>query len=83
MAADVEQLAEACATSRKVTGSIPDDIIIFFNYLTLRSSLGPGVYSASNRNEYQKQKLHPDCSEFHLVNYTIGTSHYFPVGREA
>jgi hypothetical protein len=28
----------------------------FFNYLILPVALGPGVYSASNRNEYQKQK---------------------------
>jgi hypothetical protein len=29
----------------------------FFSiYLILLSELGPGVYSASNRNEYQKQK---------------------------
>jgi hypothetical protein len=25
-------------------------------YLTLPATLGPGVHSASNRNEYQKQK---------------------------
>jgi hypothetical protein len=25
-------------------------------YLNLLAALGPGVYSASNRNEYQKQK---------------------------
>jgi hypothetical protein len=25
-------------------------------YLTLPAALGPGVYSASNRNEYQKEK---------------------------
>jgi hypothetical protein len=25
-------------------------------YLTLPAALGPGVYSASKRNEYQKQK---------------------------
>jgi hypothetical protein len=25
-------------------------------YLILAAALGPGVYSASNRNEYQKQK---------------------------
>jgi hypothetical protein len=25
-------------------------------FLTLPAALGPGVYSASNRNEYQKQK---------------------------
>jgi hypothetical protein len=34
---------KALATSRKVAGSIPDEAV-----------LGPGVYSASNRNEYQK-----------------------------
>jgi hypothetical protein len=44
------------ATSRKVAGSRPDDELYFSNYLTLPSALGPGVYSASNRNEYQKQK---------------------------
>jgi hypothetical protein len=30
--------------------------LIFSNYLILAAALGPGVYSASNRNEYQKQK---------------------------
>jgi hypothetical protein len=32
---------------------------IFFTfsiYLILPAALGPGVYSASNRNQYQKQK---------------------------
>jgi hypothetical protein len=29
---------------------------IFLIYLILPAALGPGVYSASNRNEYQKQK---------------------------
>jgi hypothetical protein len=29
----------------------------FFSiYLILSAAIGPGVYSASNRNEYQKQK---------------------------
>jgi hypothetical protein len=28
----------------------------FYIYLILPAALGPGVYSASNRNEYQKQK---------------------------
>jgi hypothetical protein len=32
-------------------------IIFFFSiYLIFPAALGPGVYSASNRNEYQKQK---------------------------
>jgi hypothetical protein len=43
------------ATSRKVAGSIPDVVIGFFSIkLTLPAALGPGVYSASNRNEYQE-----------------------------
>jgi hypothetical protein len=47
------------ATSRKVVGSSPDAVIEFFaNYLILPAALGPGVYSASNRNEYQKQENH-------------------------
>jgi hypothetical protein len=29
---------------------------LFSIYLILPAALGPGVYSASNRNEYQKQK---------------------------
>jgi hypothetical protein len=32
------------------------DYLIFSMYLILPAALGPGVYSASNRNEYQKQK---------------------------
>jgi hypothetical protein len=35
----------------------PDEDIEFFSfYLILPATLGPGVYWASNRNEYQKQK---------------------------
>jgi hypothetical protein len=30
--------------------------LIFSIYLILPVALGPGIYSASNRNEYQKQK---------------------------
>jgi hypothetical protein len=30
----------------------------FYIYLILPAALGPGVYSASNRNEYEKQKNH-------------------------
>jgi hypothetical protein len=29
---------------------------LFLIYLILKAALGSGVYSASNRNEYQKQK---------------------------
>jgi hypothetical protein len=36
---------------------IPDEVIDFFSiYLILPAALGPGVYSASNINQYQKQK---------------------------
>jgi hypothetical protein len=42
-------------TSRKVAGSILDEAIGFFSVdLILPAALGPGVYSASNRNEYQE-----------------------------
>jgi hypothetical protein len=35
----------------------PDVINEFFSiYPIIPAALGPGVYSASNRNEYQKQK---------------------------
>jgi hypothetical protein len=46
------------ATSRKVGSSIPDEVNEFFFliYLIFPAALGPGVHSASNRNEYQKQK---------------------------
>jgi hypothetical protein len=40
-----------CATDRKVAGEL-----IFSADLILPAALGPGVYSASNRNEYPKQK---------------------------
>jgi hypothetical protein len=43
------------ATSRKVAGSIPDEVIGFSSIdLILPAALGPGVHSASNRNEYQE-----------------------------
>jgi hypothetical protein len=44
--------------SRKAVGSRPDEVNDFFFsiYLILPAALGLGDYSASNRNEYQKQK---------------------------
>jgi hypothetical protein len=42
------------AASRKVEGSRPNEVNDFF--LSIPTALGPGVYSVSNRNEYQKQK---------------------------
>jgi hypothetical protein len=44
------------ATNRKVAGSIPHEVIFFLIYLILPAALGPGDYSASNRNEYRKHK---------------------------
>jgi hypothetical protein len=39
--------------SRKVAGSKPDEVDAFFSiYLILLAALGPGVYSASDINEY-------------------------------
>jgi hypothetical protein len=32
------------------------DEVIFKIYLIIQAALGPAVYSASNRNEYQKHK---------------------------
>jgi hypothetical protein len=49
-------MVKAPATNRKVAGSIPDEMIFFLIYLILPAALGPGVYSASNRGEYQKHK---------------------------
>jgi hypothetical protein len=43
-------------TSRKVAGSRPDEMI-FFKLPILQTALGPGVHSASNRNEYQKRSI--------------------------
>jgi hypothetical protein len=45
-----------CVTNWKVMGSIPDEVIFLNTYLLLSAALGPGVYSVSNRNEYQKHK---------------------------
>jgi hypothetical protein len=43
------------STNRKVAGSIPDEVN-FSIYLILPAALGPAVYSAFNRNEFQKHK---------------------------
>jgi hypothetical protein len=45
------------ATSRKVAGSRPDETNeVFSVHLIITASLEPGVYSASIRNDYKKQK---------------------------
>ena len=45
-----------CATSWKVADSIPDGFVGIFS-LTVLSDCGPGVDTASNRNEYQEYYL--------------------------
>jgi hypothetical protein len=45
------------ATSWKVADSSPDEVIEYFAiYLILPAAVGPGVYSAPNKNEYYKQR---------------------------
>ena len=47
MGTAVAQWLRCCATNRKVAGSIPDGVTEIFHW-----HYGPGVDSASNRNEY-------------------------------
>jgi len=50
----VAQWLSCCATNRKVAGSLPTGVIGYFiDIKSFRSHYGPGVDSASNRNEYQ------------------------------
>jgi len=54
----VAQWLRCCATNRKVAGSIPAGVSGFFiDIKSFRSHYGPGVDSASNRNEYQEYFL--------------------------
>jgi len=54
----VTQWLRCCATNRKVAGSIPAGVSGFFiDIKSFRSHCGPGVDSASNRNEYQEYFL--------------------------
>jgi len=54
----VAQWLRYCATNRKVAGSIPAGVSGFFiDIKSFRSHYGPGVESASNRNEYQEYFL--------------------------
>jgi hypothetical protein len=46
----------ALSTNRQVVGLDTRLGDFFLIYLILPAALGPGVYSASNRNEYQKHK---------------------------
>ena len=52
------QWLRCCATNRKVAGSIPAGVSAFFiDIKSFRSQYGPGIDSASNRNEYQEYFL--------------------------
>ena len=54
----VAQWLRCCATNRKVAGSIPAGVNGFFiDVKYFPSHYGPGVDSASNRNEYQEHFL--------------------------
>jgi len=54
----IAQWLRCCATNRKVAGSIPAGVSGFFiDIKSFRSHYGPGVDSASNRNEYQEHFL--------------------------
>ena len=53
----VAQWLRRCATNRQVAGSIPAVSGFFIGVKYFRSHYGPGVDSASNRNEYQEYFL--------------------------
>ena len=55
----VAQWLRCCATNRKVAGSIPAGVIGIFSIdiKSFQSHYGPGVDSASNRNEYREYLL--------------------------
>ena len=54
----VAQWLRCCAKNRKVAGSIPVNVSGFSSDIkSFRSHYGPGVDSASNRNEYQEYFL--------------------------
>jgi len=54
----VAQWLRCCATNWEVAGSIPTNVSGFrINIKYFRSHYGPGVDSASNRNEYQEHFL--------------------------
>ena len=58
MGTAVAQRLRCCATNRNVGASIPTGISGFFvDIKSFRSHYGPGVYSASNRNEYPEYFL--------------------------
>ena len=58
MGTAVAQWLRCCVTNRKVAGWIPAGVTgLFIDIKSYRSHCGPGVDSASNRNEYQEHFL--------------------------
>ena len=58
MGTAVAQWLRCCATNWKIAGSIPAGVSGFFiDIKSFRSHYGPGVDSASNKNEYQEHFL--------------------------
>jgi hypothetical protein len=53
----VAQWLRYYAANEKVAGLIPDGVMEFFINVNPYDSTGPGVDSASNRNEYQEYFL--------------------------
>ena len=58
-----------CATSKKVTGSIPNVVIRIFHWLSFRPHCDTWLDSASSRNEYQEYFL--DSKGGRCVGLTI------------
>ena len=57
MGTAVAQWLRLCATNRRVAGSIAAVSGFFIDIKSFRSHYGPGVDSASNRNEYREYFL--------------------------
>ena len=54
----VAQWLRCCDTNREVAGSIKAGVCgVFIDIYSFRSHYGPGVDTASNRNEYQEHFL--------------------------
>ena len=93
MGTAVAQWLRCCAINRKVAGSIPAGVSGFFiDIKSFRLHYGPGVETASNRNEYQEyflgvklsvrkaDNLPPSCGVVtKSANLKVKQSHYRPV----
>jgi len=66
----VAQWLRCCATNQEVAGSIPAGVTGFFTDIkSFRPYYGPGVNSASNRNEYQEYFLGVKAAGVRLATY--------------